>query len=104
MSEGDVFGDGKSQAGAAGLTGSGLIDSVEALEEAWKVFRGDARAEVADIKFDAALAITSAQNDLSAGCGILHRILNQVGEDLVDGFAIRVDRRGGNFFDGKFES
>lgn len=56
VSERDVFGDGKSQAGAAGLTGSGLIDSVEALEKAWKVFRGDARAEVSNVKFNAALA------------------------------------------------
>jgi len=56
VSERDVFGDGKSQAGTAGFTGSGLIDSVEALEEAWKVFRGDAGAEVSNVKFNAALA------------------------------------------------
>lgn len=78
VSERDVFGDGKPQAGAAGFTGASLVDAIEALEEPRQVFGRDAGAEVANVKFDAALAIPRTQDDLPAGGGILHRILNQV--------------------------
>ena len=48
----DVAGDGEAEAGAAGLAGAGLVDAVEALEDAGEVLGGDARAEVAHAELD----------------------------------------------------
>src|SRR5258708_37218118 len=54
VGEHDVFGDGETEAGAAGFAGAGLVDAVEALEEAGQVLGGNAGAEILHIKFDAA--------------------------------------------------
>src|ERR1700751_6488266 len=101
--ERDVFGNGEPQTGPSRFAGARLVDAVKALEEARQMLRADPRAESTKIKFDPALAIPRAQDNFAAGRGILHRILNQVREDLVDGFTISVDGSGGNFFDGEFD-
>src|SRR5438105_14190778 len=44
----EVLGDREAQARAAGVTGSGAVDFVEALVDAGPVFRRDARAVVPD--------------------------------------------------------
>src|SRR3954469_17275134 len=45
VGEHDVFGDGQTEAGAAGLAGAGFVDAVEALEETRQMLGGDAGAE-----------------------------------------------------------
>lgn len=51
MGEHDVFGDREAKAGASGFAGAGFIDSIEAFEEARKMFGGDTRTEVLHTKF-----------------------------------------------------
>ena len=53
VSQHDVFGDGQSQAGAAGFAGAGLVYAVEALEQARQVLGGNARTEILNIELDA---------------------------------------------------
>jgi len=50
----DALDDGKAEAGAAELAAPGLVDAVEALEEAGKVLRVNATAVVADADDDLA--------------------------------------------------
>ena len=87
----DVLGDGEAEAGPAGFAGTGFVDAVETFEKARKVLGGNAGAEVADIKFDATLRGAGAELDASAGAAVLHRVIDQVGENLVNGFAVCED-------------
>ena len=48
-----VLHDGKAQAGATHLTGAGLVDAVEALEDAREIFRRYAHAGIRDANLDA---------------------------------------------------
>src|SRR5579872_254746 len=91
----DVLGDGEAKAGASGFAGAGFIDAVEALEEARQVLRGNAGSEVTHIKLDALRTAggggphsTGAKFDTRAGASVLHSVVDQVGKDLVDGFAV----------------
>src|SRR5579864_5108927 len=87
MSQHDVFGDGQTQAGAAGFAGAGFVDAIKAFEETRQVLGGDSRAEILHIEFDAAASRAGAENDAAAGAAILHRIIDEIGKYLVDGFA-----------------
>ena len=102
VGEHDVLGDGEAEAGAAGFAGAGFVDAVEAFEEARQMLGGNARAEILNIKFnpefDATLGRARTQQDASASAAVLHRVVDQVGKDLVDGFAVGADR--GQGFDG----
>src|SRR5438128_1197853 len=87
----DVLGDGEAQAGASGFAGAGFVDAVEAFEEARDMFGGNAGAEILHVEFDAAEGGTRAQDDASAGAAVLHGIVDKVGEDLMNGFAVGQD-------------
>ena len=52
MGEHDMLGNRKSEAGSARFAGARLVNAVKALEQAWQVFGGNARAEVLHIKLD----------------------------------------------------
>ena len=91
MSEPDVLSDGESEAGASGFTGAGFIDPVKAFKQAPEVLGGDAGAEITNIEFDAGLGSTRAQLDACTGAAVLHGVVDQVGKDLVDGFAVGED-------------
>ena len=84
----DVFGDGKSEAGASGFAGAGFIDAIEALEETREVLGGNAGAEILYAEFDGVGKRPGAKHDASAGGSVFQGIVDQVGEDLVDGFAV----------------
>jgi len=86
--EHDVLGDGKAEAGASGLAGPGFIDAIEAFEQARKMFGGDAGTEILDEKFDSVRNRARAKDDSSAGSSVLQGIVDQVGKDLMDGFAV----------------
>ena len=92
VGEHDVFGDGEAQAGATGFAGAGFVDAVEALKETRQVLGGDAGAKILDVKFhsefDAARGLARAEQDATSGAAILHGIVDEVGKNLVDGFAI----------------
>ena len=88
MGEHDVLGDGEAQTGASGLAGASFIDAVETLEEAGQVLGGNAGTEIADEEFYGVRDGASAEHDASAGSTIFHGIVDQVGKDLMDGFAV----------------
>src|SRR5579864_2353470 len=52
------------------------------------MFGGDSGTIIADVEFDALVSSSGAKFNASAGAAVLHRIVDQVGEDLVDRFAI----------------
>ena len=84
----DVFGDGEAEAGAAGFAGASFVDAIEALEETRKVLRGNAGAEIPHTEFDRARNRAGSEDDASAGSTVLQGIVDQVGEYLMDGFAV----------------
>ena len=102
MGEHDVFGDGEAEAGASGFAGAGFVDPIEAFKETGKMFEGDAGAKILDEEFDGMRDGMSTENDAAAGVTLLRTvfqgIVDQVGKDLVDGFAIGENR--GEFLDG----
>ncbi len=89
----DVLGDGEAEAGASGFAGAGFVDAIEAFEQAREVLGGDAGAEILDEEFYGVGNGAGAEDDSSAGGAVLQGIVDQVGEDLVNGFAVGEDRR-----------
>ncbi len=92
VGEHDVFGDGEAEAGASGFAGAGFVDAIEALEEARKVLGGDAGAEILHEEFHGVGNGAGPEHDSSAGGTVLQGIVNQVGKNLVDGFAVGENR------------
>jgi hypothetical protein len=92
MGQHDVFGDGKPESSAAGFAGAGFVDAVKALEEAREMFGGDAGAEILDIEFDAEfdapVGRTGTEHNSAAGAAVLHRVVDQIRENLMDRFAV----------------
>ena len=93
MGQHDVLGDGEAEAGASGFAGAGFVDAIEALEQAREVLGGNAGAEVLDEEFHGVGNGAGPEDDSSAGSAVLQRVVDQVGKDLVDGFAVGEDRR-----------
>lgn len=84
----NVLGNGKSKAGAAGFPGTGFIDAIEALEEPRKMFGRNAGPEILYAEFDGMGKRASAENNASSSGSVFQSIIDKVGEDLVDGFAV----------------
>ena len=78
MGENDVLGDREPQASATGLSRTGLIDTVEALEQAGQMLGRDAGAKVPDVKLDAVLRPSCAEHDLLSRSGVFQRIFDQI--------------------------
>src|SRR5271165_7550729 len=77
------------------IRGSGLCRRGRSAEEAGQMFGGNARAEILHVEFDAALGGARAQQDACAGAAVLHGVVDQVREDLVNGFAVgEYERKG----------
>ncbi len=93
MGQHDVLGDGEAEARASGLAGPGFVDTVEAFEQAREMLGGDAGAEVLNEEFHGMGNGAGPENDSPAGRAVLQCIINQVGKNLVDGFAVGQDRR-----------
>jgi hypothetical protein len=91
VGEHDVFGDGEAEAGASGFAGAGFVDAVEAFEEAREVFGGDAGSEVLNEEFDGVRDGAGAEDDASAGGSVFEGVFDEVGEDLMNGFAVGED-------------
>ena len=76
-----VLDDRQPQAGAAGLTRTAAVDSIEALGQARQVLRRDAGSGVADREHGAAVRQRlPADVDRAARAGVAHRIAHQVGQ------------------------
>ena len=88
VGEHDVLGNGEAEAGASGFAGAGFIYAIETFEEARKVLGGNACAEIADEEFDRMGNGARAEHDAPACGAVLHSIVDQIGKDLVNGFAI----------------
>ncbi len=97
MGEHDVLDDGEAETGAAGFAGAGLVDAVEALEDAAEVLFGHARAEVLYVEFDGIFERARADDDAAAGGAVLHGVLDEVAEDLGHGIDVGEDEGVGGF-------
>jgi hypothetical protein len=92
VGEHDVFGDGEAEAGASGFAGAGFIDAIEAFEQARQMFGGDAGAEILHKEFDGVGNGAGAEHDTSAGSAVLHGVVDEVGKNLMNGFAVGENR------------
>src|SRR5260370_705409 len=90
-----MFGDGKSQAGAADFAGAGDIDAVEALEDAGLVGAGDADAGVGNREGDFGVVSGSADGNLATGGGVLHGVVEEILQDFGETAAVGGDVRHG---------
>ena len=95
-------GNGEAEAGATGLAGAGFIYTVEALEDAVEMLKGDSLAEVADTELDGLdgvgqLAGTDddAGVGLAAGLTVFDCVFDEVAEDLDYGVEVSEDQAGG---------
>ena len=61
--------DGEAEAGAAGLPGAGLVDPVEAFEDATEVLGGNPWAKVADAELNGAAGTKGAVGVRYLACG-----------------------------------
>lgn len=99
MGEHDVFGNRQPQSSSARLSGTRLVHSVKAFKQATKVRGGYAGSEVANVELDGMLRLPRAQKDAAARSTILKRIVDKVGENLMDRFTVSVDCAGCDLFD-----
>src|SRR5919107_248820 len=72
--------DAQTESSAAGLFGAGLVDPVEALEDAGEGLLGDTDARVRDAHDDLALVRIGGNLDAPAYRGVLYGVLHEVGE------------------------
>src|SRR5215469_15675072 len=93
MREHDVFDDRQAKASPSGLTRARFIDAIKTLKEPRKMFRRDTGTEIADVKFGSELRFLHADRDLVALAGVLQRVVNQIGKDLMDGLGIGGNHR-----------
>ena len=70
MGQHDVLDDGEAEAGAAGFARAGLVDAIEALEDALQVLGGDAGAEVLNGELDLRGEQARTDADALAGFGV----------------------------------
>ena len=91
VGEHDVFGDGQAETGASGFAGTGFVDAIEAFKQAGEMLGGDAGAEVRDKEFYGVGNGARAEDDPPPGWAVFEGIVDQVGKDLVDGFAVGED-------------
>jgi len=68
--------------------GSGLVDAIEAFEQAREVLGRNASAEILDEKFDGTRNGAGAENDSSARGAVFQGVVDQVGKHLVNSFAV----------------
>src|SRR5262249_47499859 len=83
-----VFHNRKSQTGPTGPARPGLVDAIEALKEPREMLGGDARPGIAYEEFDIVFPPVCSDHDRRSRRTILHRVRNEVGEDLMYGFRI----------------
>jgi len=91
----DVLDNSKSQAGTAGFARACFVDAIEALEDAIKVFEGDAGTEVLHAELDFSGQESGANANVLPFPSVLESVLNQVAEDLVHGVGVGHDERVG---------
>src|ERR1043166_75332 len=97
----DVFRDRKAEPRAAGFAGTRFIDAIKALEEPGQMFRSDSLAEVANIEFDIFRVIPRADDDPIGARRVFECVVNEVGENLVDGVPIGPHDAGSVVFNDK---
>ena len=83
----------EAKAGAAHVARPAAVDAIEALEEARQVAWLDAGAGVGDLDAQGVPFQLCVQADLRARAAILDRVVEQVGEDLLERLAIGARRR-----------
>src|SRR5262249_33338043 len=84
----EVLDDREAEAGAAHVPRATAVDAVKALEEARQVAGLDAGAGVRHLDVDLVFAGAHADGDGRARGAVLDRVVDQIGEHLLDGAAI----------------
>src|ERR1700721_2553193 len=90
--EHDMLGDREPQPSSSRFAGASLVHAVEALKQARQMLERNTRAEIAHVKFNPAFGTPRAQHQPPARGGVLERIVDQVGKNLMDGLAIGDDQ------------
>src|SRR5579864_8143311 len=88
MVENNMLYDCQTKSGTAAFTRACFIHAIEALEDAWQMFRRDAGAEVAHEELNAVFVLMRPNNDLLAILRIAQGVADEVAEDLVHRVAI----------------
>src|SRR6266852_2240106 len=88
-----MLGDGEPQPGAADFAGTGNIDAVEALEDAWLVRPRDADAGIRNREGYFGAVCRSADHNLATGRSVLHRIVEQILQNFREAAAVGGDVR-----------
>src|SRR5215470_5813088 len=84
-----VFHDREAESGTAGFAGTGLVYAIEALKDTIEMHGGNTGTKVADEEFNHLLIGIAARQQLRANqhalarFTVLHRVFDQVAEDLV---------------------
>lgn len=84
----DVFGDSEAKSSTTGFARAGFVDAIKTFEQAGQMLGGNARAEILYVELNTMLRRPGAQHNAAAGPAVLHRVVDEVREDLVDRFAI----------------
>src|SRR6478735_2482255 len=93
MGLGDVTHDREPQTGATRVTTAGLVDAIEALEDALEVATGNTDPVVTDHDDDIVAVPFGLDRNHLAGLRVLHCVVEQVDDRADDLPAIAVDTR-----------
>jgi hypothetical protein len=74
--------DGQSESASAGATTSGGIDSIEAIEDSWQMFCGDATAGILNDDLSIVAGSEQLNGNVSPGWCVLQSIVKQIQWDL----------------------
>lgn len=86
----DAAADAEAEAGAGLAGGEGVIDAVEAGEDAFAVVGGDAGAEVGDVEGRGGM-VMEVEGDFASVAGVFDGVVEEVEEDLFEGVGVGVE-------------
>ena len=92
---GEVFYDGQAQACPANRTGAAGIHPVEPLEESRAVLTGHSSSIIDDLDAHLSSDQVRTHPDVPIFCAVLHGVLDEVGEDLLEGTRVADALSGG---------
>src|SRR5580692_858314 len=92
MRQNDMLCDRQSQTSPTRFARASLVHAIETLEQSWQVLIRNARAEIAHVKLNSTIRPPRSQHQPATRRSIFEGIVNEVGENLMNGLAIGVDQ------------
>ncbi len=89
--------DGEAEAGAAILAGGRLLELTELVKDGLQLIGRDSRAFVGDLQHDVTVLVPPAEPHPAAGGRELHRVGDQVDDDLLQPVGVRLHSKGRRF-------